>query len=162
MYSQLRAYPEIGPYLVCRRIRVVHLVRRNYLDVLISSALKAKLGQAHFLDGQPRPEDPRVEIETQGLVECLKWKENKYRSMRSLLRWSTLPHIEVAYEDLVRDPSHFDDVWSFLAIDSQGRTAESQIQKTRQKGQLETLTNFPEVQQALAGTRYAELVEAGS
>ena len=38
MYSQLRRYPEILAYLVRERIRVVHLVRRNHLDVLISSS----------------------------------------------------------------------------------------------------------------------------
>jgi hypothetical protein len=39
MYSQLRRYPETLAYLIARRIRVVHLVRENHLDVLISHAV---------------------------------------------------------------------------------------------------------------------------
>src|SRR5688572_33465139 len=56
MYKQLGLYPEILAYLVQRRIRVLHLIRRNHLDVMLSYAVKAKIGQAHLLVGQSTPD----------------------------------------------------------------------------------------------------------
>ncbi len=54
MYSQLRQYPEILAYLVRHHISVVHLVRQNHLDVVISGAVAARTGQTHLLIDQPQ------------------------------------------------------------------------------------------------------------
>ena len=42
MYKQLGLYPEILAYLLRHHVHVIHLVRRNYLDVMLSYAVKAK------------------------------------------------------------------------------------------------------------------------
>ncbi|MBW3568305.1 MAG: Stf0 sulfotransferase family protein, partial [Proteobacteria bacterium] len=47
MYEHLRAYPEILWFIVKRRLRVIHLVRDNHLDVVISSQLASTSGTWH-------------------------------------------------------------------------------------------------------------------
>src|SRR4029078_8778188 len=47
MDSQLRSFPEILPFLVREKIDVVHLVRRNHVDVLISFALQTQSRRGH-------------------------------------------------------------------------------------------------------------------
>src|SRR5687768_11132775 len=42
MYGQLRKHPEILTYMMIRRLRVVHLIRRNHIDVIVSEEV-AKL-----------------------------------------------------------------------------------------------------------------------
>jgi LPS sulfotransferase NodH len=71
MYSQLKSFPEILPFLVREKIDVIHLVRRNHIDVLISFALKRQIGRAHVLSAAERPEDEKVELDTRSLVQAL-------------------------------------------------------------------------------------------
>lgn len=159
MYSQLRAYPEILLYLLRRRVRVVHLVRENHLDVLISFALKRQIGKAHVLDAKDRPREPAVELPVNSLLRELRWLQLKHDTARRLLRASRLPHLEVTYEELVRDPRRFDDVLEFLGVSADGREPRSHILKTRLGGQREVVANYEEVARVLAGTRFAGLLE---
>ena len=101
MYTQLQKYPEIFLYLFIHRIKIIHLVRQNQLDVLISRAVKNKINQAHVVSGKNVPEDVQVEINPQKLLRRIKRRYRKILAARRLVSWSTLPHIEVYYEDLL-------------------------------------------------------------
>jgi len=159
MYEQLGLYPEILAYLMRHRIHVVHLVRRNHLDVVLSYAVKAKIGRAHLLLGQSAPDDIRVELDTENLIRQLAWLQKKQSMARKLLSWCRLPHLEVAYEDLLRDPAHFRLIWNFLSIKSEEHMPQSTLVKIRRGGQREVISNYDEVKQILANSKFAELVE---
>jgi LPS sulfotransferase NodH len=159
MYAQLRSYPEILVYFIRNRIRVVHLVRRNHLDVLISYAVKAKIGQAHLLSGQSVTDEPKVELATGSLVRRLEWLRTKQNIARKLLNWCGLPHMEIAYEDLLRDQAHFRLVWDFLSIQYVGDMPEPTILKIRKGRHRDVISNYDEVKAALAGSKFAGLLE---
>jgi hypothetical protein len=159
MYAQLGAYPEILLYLIRHRVRVVHLVRRNHLDVVLSYAVKAKIGRAHMLEGQAAPDDIRVKLDTKNLVGRLAWLQRKQNMARTLLNWSRLPHLEVAYEDLLRDPTCFRPIWEFLSVPPEQALPHSTLLKIRQGGQREVISNYDEVKQLLAHSEFAMLVE---
>jgi O-antigen/teichoic acid export membrane protein/LPS sulfotransferase NodH len=159
MYEQLGLYPEILAYLIRHRVRVVHLVRRNHLDVVLSYAVKAKIGRAHLLLGQSAPDDIRVELDTENLVSQLEWLQKKQSVARKLLRWCRLPHVEVAYEDLLRDPAHFGPIWDFLSIKSKEHIPQSTLLKIRRGGQCDVISNYDEVKEVLVNSKFAELVE---
>jgi LPS sulfotransferase NodH len=159
MYSQLRRYPETLAYLIARRIRVVHLVRENHLDVLISHAVKARLGRAHLLAGDDRPEEVRVELEVGSLLQRMERLQTKQKLARWLLAWSGLSHLEVAYEDMVRERRRFRDITDFLRIDSVPANLTSGVVRIRRGGQAETVLNFDEVRSILVGSKFAQLVE---
>ena len=159
MYSQLRRYPEILPYLMRRRVRVVHLVRANHLDVLISFALKREIGKAHVLDPRERPTEVTVELPAPSLVRRLKWLQFKHDVARRVLRACRLPHLEVTYEELVRDPDRFNRILEFLGASVDGREPRSHILKTRLGGQRDVVTNYDEVARVLASTRFAALLD---
>lgn len=160
MYAQLGRYPEILAYLIRHRVRVVHLVRRNHLDVLISYAVKAKLGQAHLLAGESAPRELCVELDTDGLISRLEWLQRKQDLARALLKWSRLPHLEVAYEDLLADHSHFCAVFQFLSLDVDGKhLPDSTLVKIRQGGHRDVIQNYEQVRQTLAGSRFAGLLQ---
>lgn len=159
MYAQLARYPEILAYFIRHRTNVVHLVRQNHLDVEISYAVKAKIGRAHLLSGQPSPQAMHVELETQNLVARLERLQQKQQIARKILSWSKLPHLEVAYEDLLRDQAHFRIIWDFLSIEPQQAIPEAKLVKIRRGEQHETITNYDEVKNLLAYTKYAGLLE---
>ena len=159
MYSQLRRYPEILPYLMKKRIRVVHLVRRNHLDVLISFALKREIGRAHILSPEDRSSDVKVELDTRSLLRDLRKLQLKHTVGRTVLRLARLKHIEVAYEDLVGDPAGFDRVRDFLGIPADRGAPQSNILKTRTGDQQQVVANYEEVRAALQGSRFAHLLD---
>jgi hypothetical protein len=159
MYSQLRRYPEILPYLLRKRVRVVHLVRENHLDVLISFAVKREIGRAHVLAGQDRPRDTPVDLPVRSLLRRMRWLQLKHDTARRMLRASRLSHLEVTYEGLVRDPGRFDDILDFLGVATGSEQPHSNILKTRVGEQKDVIANYDEVVRALTGTRFAALLD---
>jgi LPS sulfotransferase NodH len=155
MYSQLRMFPEILPYLCARRMPVVHLVRRNHLDVVISGALVRATGQAHRQQGEPSKKPARVYLDPSMLLPQLTRLQRNMEVARGLLRWCHIPSIEVAYEDLALNPSSFDRVWDFLGISVQeGLMPESELLKIRRGGYREVIGNYEDVSAALLGSSF--------
>lgn len=159
MYSQVMSFPEILLFVMRQKLDVVHLVRRNHLDVLISFALKHKIGQAHILSSADRPTDMAIDLSVRSLLRDLERLQFKQDLGRRVLRLCRLRHIEVAYEDLVADQSHFARLLDFLHIPFEGALPESHILKTRLETQKEVLRNYDEVQRTLAGSQYSHLLE---
>jgi len=78
---------------------------------------------------------------------------------RTVLRVRRLKHIEVAYEDLVVDPSQFDRVRAFLSLPADEGVPESNILKTRTGRQQQVVANYGDVRARLQGTRFAALLD---
>ena len=159
MYSQVRRIPETWAYLVRHRMRVVHLVRQNHLDAMISGAIAAKTGQAHQLVGQPDLGNIQIRLDLETLSDRLKRLRRNIMVARRLLRWCRLPHIEVAYEDLLRGPSHFSLIWDFLSIKHEGPMPQSNLVKRRKGGHVDVISNYHEVKEALASSTFAGLIK---
>jgi LPS sulfotransferase NodH len=159
MYSHLRRNPELMAYFLVHRVRVIHLVRKNPLDLLISRAVKRKLEQAHRLANESPVEGVQVEINTDTLIRKLQIKQRKMNRARNLLRWSGLRQMEVGYEELQVDPSTFTGLCRFLSIESDGKMPESKFQKVRRERQSQVIKNYGEVRQVLEGTNYLVYLE---
>lgn len=159
MYSHLKAYPEIWSYFIYKRIRVIHLVRQNHLDVLISSQVKNKMGRAHILPGEPRPENIQIDLEPQTLIPSLAKLQHKHDWIRQLLRWSPVRHLEVIYEDLVGDATQFDRVWDFLEIESPDVLPTPKLVKIRRGSHADVIRNYNEVRAILTDSVFANLID---
>jgi LPS sulfotransferase NodH len=158
MYNQLAAMPEIALYLFRNNIRVVHLVRRNLLDVIISQAVVRKTNQAHILSGQSVPKNIQVELDAKNLNKQIHTKQRNVRIARALLHLYGLPHLEVAYEDLSHDPSTFYSVCGFLSINSERTMPSSILVKINRKSHPELISNYAEVKEALYETPFAHFI----
>jgi len=159
MYKQLGAYPEILPYFLARRVKAVHLVRRNHLDVMLSYAVKARIGHAHLMVGQNIPDDLRVELDTANLVRKMAWLQRQQDIARVMLRVTGLQHLEVAYEDLVQDPSLFQRIGEFLGIPARDQMPRSELTRIRKGSHREVIGNYEQVRNVLAGTPFAALLD---
>ena len=159
MYSQLRLYPETLAYLIRHRIWVIHLVRLNHLNVVISGEIKARTGQAHLLSDQSAPEAYQITLDSNTLLRRLKVLRRNILIGRGVLRWSGLPHIEIDYEDLAQDPSRFNLIWNFLSINVKGGPPQSDLVKMRKGGHADVISNYDQVKNALANSQFAELID---
>jgi LPS sulfotransferase NodH len=159
MYTQLQKYPEIIAYLILHRIRIVHLVRQNQLDVLISRAVKNKTKRTHLLSGDSLPEDIQIDLNPKKLMIRLKRRQKRIHTARLLLHWSTLPNFEVSYEDLLGDSTSFQQICRFLGIDMGDQLPESKLVKIGRKSQAEMVRNYTEVKEVLHGTPFASWLD---
>jgi LPS sulfotransferase NodH len=159
MYSQLRLYPEILAYCCRHRIRIVHFVRQNSLDVVISTELAAQTGQWHVLSGQPKPDPGRIYLNPKTLMREMRRLQRKTNGVCKLLDLCCLPHLEVYYESLVRDETTFQVLCHFLSIKFKGPMPPSRFVKIREASHTKIISNYAEVKRALARTEFARLIE---
>jgi LPS sulfotransferase NodH len=156
MYRQLRRQPEILPKLMLDRYRILHVVRENYLDVLISHRIAHKRGEAH---ARKEVEQPKVYLEPSPLVRILERKKKKVRWMRLFLRILPLPVLEVTYRSLCESTeASLNTAASFLSVPSY-TGYESDFRKISTLPDWERIENYEEVRQALAGTEFQGLLD---
>lgn len=159
MYSAVRQYPEVLYYLVRHRIKVVHLVRKNFLNMLISSDLKAMTGQAHLQSPRGADEHPQVYLAPETLLPRLRRLQKKAMFMRRALRVSGLPFLEITYEDLREDNTRFEEIYDFLKVVPSEQSPKSSLRKIRTAGHRDTIQNYNEVCRLLSASEFEHLLE---
>lgn len=155
LVSQQKRSLDVFLYLVIKRIAIIHLVRDNTLDLLVSKKSAWHRGKFNYRRGQELPPETAWEHPVDDLLSQLEWTERRTRQIRALLRLVRLPHIEVRYENLAKGPEEFRPVWRFLGVDFEDNPPFSEMQKVRKKSLPELITNYAEVEQALANTKFA-------
>lgn len=166
MYDQIRRSPPVLPYAAARRMRVVHLIRRNLLDVVISNQRALHTGVFHLpADGRPQiPWAPaeldrsRIHLDPAHVVGELQRLERERRLARAWLRATRTPTLEVEYEALHADPGRFAGILSFLGVQAVELTSGLKKIGTEPRGSV--VENLPELEAALAGTRFAPFLAA--
>ena len=153
MYDQAVKYPEILVYCIRNRVRVIHLVRPNVLDMVISRELMVVRGEAHATAAD-EVAPVRVTLDPAGIRRRLRLLELETVSFRRALRMLRLRHLEVAYDALVSDGRILEDVLRFLDLPAD-TDLESPLVKVNDRRQSELVENYAAVSKSLRGTRYA-------
>jgi hypothetical protein len=155
MYSQLtRIAKPLTPALWLKRVRIIHLMRRNALDVVLSrEAGEARRGVLHAREGQA-VESVRVRLGTDDLLKRLTAHERQIEGARVRFKRVGIPYTEVIYEDLVADEKQgFDSLFRFLGVEP--APVSSSLQKVNPTSHEELIENYGEVRDALEGTKFA-------
>jgi LPS sulfotransferase NodH len=155
MYSQLtRIAKPLMPALWLRRARIVHLLRRNALDVVLSKkAGEARQGVLHARSGDG-VQPVRLQLDTDELLERMVAHERQIEGARVRFKHVGVPYQEVFYEDLVANEKEgFDSLFRSLGVEP--APVSSSLQKVNPTAHEELIENYAEVRDALEGTRYA-------
>jgi hypothetical protein len=157
MYSQLtRISRPLMPMLWLKRVRIIHLIRRNALDVVLSKeAGAAREGRLHARDGED-VEAVRLNLDTDTLLRRMTLHERAVAGARVRFKKVGLPYSEVVYEDLAADESGFEALFEFLGVEPAPAT--SSLQKLNPSSHEELIENYGEVRDALAETEFAGLL----
>jgi hypothetical protein len=157
MYTQLRAYPEILAYLAIRRIRVVHLTRRNQIDVIVSDERARITGTSHAEAGSESGV-PMVHLDPATLVARIRRRIRASAVARNLIRLSTCPCLEVTYEALLEGEQGFGRIFKFLNIPIPAGKLKSSLAKRGSGSHRDSIANYDEVRQALLVTSFASML----
>jgi hypothetical protein len=149
MYDQLRGFPEIYPYLIFKRIRIIHLVRKNLLDIVISTNVARASGRSHDFDGKVRTRDTRVHLDPGQTIRFLERLQRKERMIGALMKVTPAPRILITYEELLADPSRIERLVQFLSPGSKAGLPSSKLKKRQRREHRESITNYEEIESAL-------------
>ncbi len=154
MYSQLTSISKpLMPSLWLKRVRIIHLIRRNALDVVLSKeAGAARGGKLHAREGED-VERVSIRLQTDDLLRRMTLHERAIDGARVRFKRVGLPYREVVYEDLVDDERGFATLFEFLDVEPTPVT--SSLQKVNPTAHEELIENYGEVRDALEGTKYA-------
>ena len=154
MYSQLTSIAKpLMPSLWVKRVRIIHLIRRNALDVVLSKeAGAARGGKLHARAGDD-VERVRIRLQTDDLLRRMTLHERAIEGARVRFKRVGLPYREVVYEDLAEDESGFASLFEFLGVEP--APVSSSLQKVNPSVHEELIENYGEVRNALEGTPYA-------
>lgn len=157
MYTHLRRHPELFAYLVAHRVKIVHLVRRNHLDVLVSEELARLLGTSHAQVGM-KVEIPPVYVDPATVVERLLKRSRNAKIARGLLKLTPCPFIEVTYEALLEGEREFERIGKFIGLSKWNAQGQTNLAKRGTGRHSEAIANYEEVQGALTSTPYYSLL----
>jgi LPS sulfotransferase NodH len=150
----------VHAYLSARRVRVVHLVRANMLDAVISSEVASARRFAGARVGETAPA-VSIRLDAETLYRRLTEHEHSISAARSRLLLYRLPTLEVFYEELVaRHDGTIAPVLDFLGADPT-TVLWSTFAPIDDVPREDVLENLDEVRAALAGTRFEWMLAPG-
>lgn len=154
MYSQLR--PEIWTWLGAHDADVLHLVRRNPVEILVSKAAAETTGLCHPRPGQTHEARP-VALDVASLAASLDRITARVEAHRA--RIAGLRHLEIRYKEHLDQPqAFFDRCFAFLAVEPQ--PVELPLHKLTRDLLRDAVTSYDEVAAVLEGMPHAALLEA--
>ncbi|HEX7046977.1 MAG TPA: hypothetical protein VF275_05350 [Gammaproteobacteria bacterium] len=160
MYPHIREYPEILLYALRHRISMIHLVRNNHLDVILSEHLAGKSGRYHAVKEERFEQKEVVSLDPATVAKDVRWLDRKQQIVRGMLRTLPVPVHEVSYESLCHDNSAFIGVCDFVGIAGEREDREkSHLVKTQRSRHSEVISNYQEVRSALALAGYQHLLQ---
>lgn len=161
MYTQLAHHPEIWAFVRLKGVKVLHLVRSNHLDVIISREMRKATKTTHRVIEAEEIRPTQVTLETGSLVKRMKSLQRNIDLARQLIRISGVGALEIRYEDLVHNADCFAPIWPFLQINATNSPPQSKLVKLVRASYAQSIANYDEVRSTLQGTEFARLLEQG-
>lgn len=155
MYNQLWHNASILAYIVRHRVRIVHLVRMNRLDILLSEET-AEARQRYHAWQDDVVETPTVNLDPKRVISWLRILEFRVTIARCILALLPIRHFDVSYEQLRANPDLLTDILNFLEVPLQtgSPTLASSFKKLNTHRKCDLIENYAEVERALKDTRF--------
>ncbi len=158
MYSQLRRVPELLAHLAWRRVKVVHLIRRNLLDVYLSRKAREVRGFAHARQGEA-VEEVSLEIDLADLERYLRRVAKEHDVFREQFDRIGFERHEIHYEDMVADASCLDGALRFLGQEAAAHETQGSFRKLTKSSRREQIVNVDEVEKLLGTLGFVAMLD---
>jgi hypothetical protein len=155
-YKEASLNPGLLPALTLRRAPVVHLIRSNALDAVVSWEVARSRRTFHVQDGEELPPLAPVRLDARSLAQQLDWREFAVTRMRARILTLRLPYIEAFYEELIgpRGEEKIAGILEYLGLEQPPGQLTSRLTRVSDVPTSSAIENFDEVCDALAGTRF--------
>lgn len=163
MYNQIQENPEVIIKLLLDRYRIVHLIRQNYLDIIISRAAKRQHRIAHSnqIESSQIQSTKQVVLDTSSLIADLNRCSRNNKLFRTLLKLMPLPVLEITYESMQKDYNQvLRSVADFLGVNSDAIAFKSELKKLNKGDYAEKIANYEGVVETLTGSNYLKFLNS--
>jgi LPS sulfotransferase NodH len=158
MYQQISKYRyELLAYILFNKVFLIHLIRANYLDIIVSQSTALARGVYHF-HSRDNIENVKVRLDTLNLVDRLTQQEKQICDAKSWYSKLGLPYMEVTYEELVADTNNFNKILAFIGIEPHAAKLSSSLKKINLKSHAELIANYDSVKATLQATHFYEFL----
>lgn len=157
MYDQMRQHSMLFAYIKSHRVAIVHLIRRNHLDVVLSEKASHLRKMHHMKTGGEVP-PIKLTVDPAELLVALEEKDRNLRKAQHTYAHLGLPYTELYYEDLLKDVSRINDVLDFLIPNIRMVNLSSSLRKLNPIEHRNIITNYPEIRTALSETKFCSLL----
>jgi hypothetical protein len=156
MYGQLRWCPRLLLYLKTHNIKVIHLVRENHLDVVLSRRLVQERKRAHQWTKEAAA--PSVSLDPVEVLRVLRRLRRQVQLMRRLFRILGFDIHEVTYERLTQSEDELRSLLGAISVAEPGASLTSRLQKINRQPKEQVIENFEEIAAAFEGTGFEEML----
>ena len=157
MYNHIKHNPEFLLKLLTDNYRVIHLARRNHLDLMISRAVGKQYDVFHIKKSskEKRP----VSLDTSSLIQSFDFQERAYQYAKLFLKLAPIKSLEVHYESLLTDKENIlRSIGNFLGVDSNPSLFQSELKKVNAGPYEEKIINYEQVAETIENSKYAHLL----
>lgn len=158
MYGQLGAFPDGWNYVLENRVAIIHLIRRNFLNVFISREL-AHARDLYHLREDKNLDSLRIKFDTSHLKSLLDQHGQQVRRMKRLCTSENVPYLEIYHENLLQNHSNFNEILEFLSLPAPHPALHSELRKINTFSQRKVIENYTDVAKVLKNSRYETFLE---
>lgn len=159
MYNQFVQKPELLWPLVRRRYRIVHLLRQNLVDVVISRTIMRETGRNHT--SEESLDTVQIRLDPQDVLMRLERAERRVKQASQFVRWLPVRSVEVTYEQLRAEPAEaLNRLLDFLSLPKAEVTLKSQLKRANRGHPRDKIVNYDEIFAALRNTRFAHYLNS--
>ncbi|MBX3046472.1 MAG: hypothetical protein KF698_05705 [Anaerolineales bacterium] len=159
MYGQLFRYPELAAYVIVRRLKIIHLFRRNALQGIISYKIAKERGQFHYRGEEYIPQTKPIVVNAREVVSQIRSMHSRSKMIDYFLRFAG-PHVDIAYEDLATNQAGFRPIWQLLGLDFEASPPQWQMKQARTTSLRDTISNYSELADALSAAGYSSYLDS--
>jgi hypothetical protein len=159
MYSQLILFPEIWIYVLLKKIKIIHLIRRNLFDVIISKEIRKITETPHFDQSQTKIQIPKITLDPKNTLKKIKLLNRNCMVAHTLLNIFQIQYLEIIYENLLKDPSEYIKIYEFLSIKENQVEIKSNYKKINTKDHSQIISNYVEIKKILSNTEYEWMIK---
>ncbi|MCK5341900.1 MAG: hypothetical protein KAR20_00770, partial [Candidatus Heimdallarchaeota archaeon] len=154
---QAGALPYLTDYLKSNNVVIVHFIRKNLLDIIISKET-AFLRNLYHTRNESDIKQISLTLGTSDLIQRLRWQQREVEIAREKYRQIGLPYLEMFYEDLIASQANFDNLFITLDVNETNYELTSSLKKINTASQHEIIKNYDDVAQLLNLAGFGELL----
>lgn len=156
MYSHLKVYPEIFFYLIYNRIKILHLIRENSLDVYLSKLRVRTTKVAHSNENSG---NVILKVSISKMFRELRSHQRAVNVAMRIFSRIGCPYDEVIYENILGSEKSIERVICDLGLKEENINNVSKLKKLRTQSYKKEIENYSEVANALKRTKYAKYLK---
>lgn len=154
-YPQLYYYQDfLVPWITKEKLRIIHLVRNNLLDIYLSFIRANQTGLYHSEEDLNTIDNKLLVDPEEALFQMNKMIEERQKVLKY---FSANPIMEIAYEDIFSDDienSKIQNLFLFLDVKTDNIPERPKLKKVGKKRKEDEIKNFNELSTHLRGTSF--------